>query len=91
MLTSESAIPLSHTWSSRWRSSLATDRGTKRRLYASCGVPEYWVVNLPERCIEVYTEPKPGAYGRCERYEREQSIQLTGFPDIALAVNDVLR
>jgi len=33
-------------------SSLAIDRGRKYRLYASCGVPEYWIVNLPERCIE---------------------------------------
>jgi Uma2 family endonuclease len=43
-------------------SSLALDRGKKLRLYASCAVPEYWIVNLPERCIEVYTGPSPGAY-----------------------------
>lgn len=72
-------------------SSLAKDRGIKLRLYASCAVPEYWIVNLPERCIEVYTEPKPGAYVRCERYERGQSIRLRGFPDISLAVSDVLK
>jgi len=35
--------------------SLALDRGKKLRLYATCAIPEYWVVNLPERCIEVYT------------------------------------
>jgi Uma2 family endonuclease len=38
-------------------STLATDRGTKRRVYARAGVPEYWIVNLVDRRIEVYTQP----------------------------------
>jgi Uma2 family endonuclease len=72
-------------------SSLAVDRGKKLRLYASCAVPEYWVVNLPDRCIEVYTQPTPGAYGRVERYEPGQSIRLLAFPDVAFAVSDILK
>ena len=72
-------------------SSLALDRGKKLRLYASCNVPEYWVVNLTERCIEVYTGPSPGAYARCERHEHDQSIRLSGFPDVSIAVADVLK
>jgi Uma2 family endonuclease len=74
-------------------SSLAKDRGIKLRLYASCGVPEYWIVNLQDRCIEVYTEPSVAerAYAHSERYEPGQSIQVSGFPDISLAVSDVLR
>ena len=72
-------------------SSLAKDRGKKLRLYANCGLAEYWVVNLPERCIEVYTEPSPEAYARVERYERGQSIRLVAFPEIAFAVADILK
>jgi Uma2 family endonuclease len=72
-------------------SSLAKDRGRKLRLYASCGIPEYWVVNLPERCIEVYTGPGPSAYAHVEKYERGQSIQLVAFPDVSFAVSDVLK
>ena len=72
-------------------SSLALDRGKKLRLYAGCAVPEYWVVNLPERCIEVYTAPSPGAYAHCDRYEHGQAIQLSGFPDVVIAVADVLK
>lgn len=71
-------------------SSLALDRGKKLRLYASCAVPEYWVVNLPERCIEVYQGPLPGAYAQMDRYERGQMIRLVAFPDVAFAVSDVL-
>jgi Uma2 family endonuclease len=72
-------------------SSLAKDSGKKLRLYASCGIQEYWVVNLPERCIEVYTGPTPGAYANLERYERGQEIRLVAFPDVSFAVSDVLK
>ncbi|HET7541721.1 MAG TPA: Uma2 family endonuclease [Polyangiaceae bacterium] len=72
-------------------SSLFMDRGKKRRLYASCAVPEYWIVNLPERCIEVYTGPSPGAYARVERYEAGQSIPLVAFPDVTFRVSDILK
>ena len=72
-------------------SSLAMDRGKKLRLYASCAIPEYWVVNLPERCIEVFTEPMPGAYGNVERFERGQQIRLVAFPEVSFAVSDVLK
>jgi Uma2 family endonuclease len=38
-------------------SSLAQDRGVKKRLYAAARIPVYWIVNLLERQIEVYTDP----------------------------------
>ena len=72
-------------------SSLAMDRGKKPRLCANCAVPEYWVANLPERCIEVYTRPTPGAYDQVERYEPGQSIRIIACPEISFAVSDVLR
>jgi Uma2 family endonuclease len=34
--------------------SLRYDRGTKAGLYARFGIPEYWIVNLGEGCIEVH-------------------------------------
>jgi len=72
-------------------SSLAKDRGRKLRLYATCQVPEYWVVNLVERCIEVYRDPHGATYARMDRYERGQSIQLLAFSDVSIAVSDVLK
>ncbi|MDP1799412.1 MAG: Uma2 family endonuclease [Planctomycetaceae bacterium] len=41
-------------------SSLQYDRGEKRDAYAVAGVPEYWIVNLIERHVEVYRQPDPG-------------------------------
>jgi len=38
-------------------SSLNYDEVVKKELYAFNGIVEYWIVNLPERQIQVYTEP----------------------------------
>ncbi len=35
---------------------LATDR-LKGRTYGDAGIPQYWIVNLPERRVEVYADP----------------------------------
>ncbi len=35
------------------------DRGRKAGLYARAGIPEYWIVNLPDRVLEVHTDPGP--------------------------------
>lgn len=39
---------------------LEGDRQDKGRMYASARIPVYWIVNLNERQVEVYTEPKGG-------------------------------
>jgi Uma2 family endonuclease len=36
--------------------SLRKDRLAKARIYARAGIPEYWIVNLEERCIEVFRD-----------------------------------
>jgi Uma2 family endonuclease len=45
-------------------SSLAFDREHKGSLYARAGVPEYWIVNLVDRIVEVYRDPEPDAAAR---------------------------
>jgi Uma2 family endonuclease len=37
--------------------SLKRDRTLKKRLYAEAGIPVYWIVNLVDRCVEVYSDP----------------------------------
>jgi Uma2 family endonuclease len=41
-------------------SSLGFDRGTKLALYAGSKVVQYWIINVDERRVEVYTEPRGG-------------------------------
>jgi Uma2 family endonuclease len=37
--------------------SLALDRGEKAALYARAAVPDYWIVNLVNRTVEVHRDP----------------------------------
>ena len=36
---------------------LERDRELKRRIYARAGIPIYWIINLAESRIEVYSDP----------------------------------
>ena len=57
-------------------SSLAMDREFKGPIYARAGIPEYWIVNLPDAKVEVYTEPGPGGYQKQLDFVSGQSIPL---------------
>lgn len=58
--------------------SLAIDRGRKLHLYATHGIPEYWVVNLVNRQVEVYTKPNPvtAEYESCVTYGEADSVPI---------------
>jgi Uma2 family endonuclease len=40
-------------------SSLRFDRERKGSLYARAGIQDYWIVNLVDRALEVYRDPRP--------------------------------
>ena len=56
-------------------STLVYDRDTKVPLYARHRIPEVWIVNLRERCVDVYSDLNVDHY---RRYERHQHGTLTG-------------
>jgi Uma2 family endonuclease len=51
---------------------LNRDRTLKKQIYAAAAVPVYWVVNVPDSQIEVYSQPFAGAsepdYGQRQTY-----------------------
>ena len=59
-------------------SSLEYDRGKKLALYAAAGIPVYWIVNLIDRVVEVYTGPDPasGQYGGHVDYRGGQAVEV---------------
>ena len=57
-------------------SSLVIDRGRKLRLYAREGVPEYWIVNLVENCVEVRRRPVNEDYTGVQVYRRGETISV---------------
>jgi Uma2 family endonuclease len=72
-------------------SSLETDRSVKAKLYAECGVPEYWIVNLVDGLVEVHTEIVRGAYTRVVPHRKGETIRLTRLPDLEVRVDQILR
>ena len=38
-------------------SSLRDDQILKKTIYARASIPTYWIVNVPARRVEVYTDP----------------------------------
>jgi Uma2 family endonuclease len=72
------------------QSSLSIDRNIKSAIYAEAGVQEYWVVNLVDDVIEVSTAPKAGAYTTTTLHRKGGTITLVAFPDVTIAVDDIL-
>ena len=71
-------------------SSLAYDRSTKLRLYATAGIPEYWVVDCVAESIEVYRTPQAEGYRDVARVTGPTGmIALQAFPDVALALAEI--
>ena len=75
-------------------SSLSGDRTDKLMLYAENNIPEYWIVNLPDDCVEVCTRPVAAEQRYDSRvvYGRGQSVPLTiaGLAPVSVAVDSIL-
>jgi Uma2 family endonuclease len=71
-------------------SSLRKDRLIKAPLYAASGVGEYWIVDVNERSILVFRDSDGTVYRSETRYGVGQSVALEAFPDVAIAVSDVV-
>jgi len=61
-------------------SSLLRDQRDKTRIYARASIPCYWIINLVDQRIEVYTQPSgPSAvpaYGAFQTYQPGDAIPL---------------
>jgi Uma2 family endonuclease len=78
-------------------STLTFDRGEKASLYASADIPEYWIVNLLDRRLEVYRDPvpvtgQPYGYGyrSCSHYFADDEVTPLGVSRGIVKVSDLL-
>ena len=71
-------------------SSVDYDRNEKLPRYARAGIPEVWLTILPERVIEVHTEPAGGRYTQMRTFHPGDTISPNCFPDIVLSVDEIL-
>jgi Uma2 family endonuclease len=66
------------------------DREIKVPLYARAGVPEVWLLDLGAGHVEVYREPTAQGYRDVHRLQRGQRLAPEAFPDLDLAVDEIL-
>jgi Uma2 family endonuclease len=73
-------------------STLVQDRLTKSGVYAAAGVPEYWIVSRRGDHVLVCTVPlvEERRYAIVRVARRDETITLVAFPEVTLAVDDLL-
>src|SRR5579871_258949 len=76
-------------------STLAFDRREKAVAYARSGVAEYWILNLPQRRLEVHRDPGetgPGEWGYRTLHIVTEAEQVTplSLPETRISVAEML-
>jgi Uma2 family endonuclease len=71
-------------------SSLEDDRAVKAPLYAESGIPDYWIVNLVDRVIEVFRQPRDGRYAEPQRLGLDDALDIMTLPGASLPVADLM-
>jgi Uma2 family endonuclease len=71
-------------------SSFQYDRDVKGPLYATAGIPEYWLADLNTNLLWRYSVPERRAYRNVEQYNRGQSIAPLLLPACVIDVDVLL-
>jgi Uma2 family endonuclease len=71
-------------------SSLTFDQNQKLRLYALHGIPEYWLLNLNDSCLEVYRKPNGEVYSEKTTLRIGDTIALSQLDEISIRMVDIL-
>lgn len=65
------------------------DLKEKRRIYASHGIPHYWIIDPEERRVTEWTEPKEEIYLATRTFRAQETFAPTLFPDINIEVAEL--
>ena len=71
-------------------SSLDYDRRVKLPRYAAGGIPEAWIVNLVDDCVEVERNPSQGQYREHLLLRRGELLRPQALPDVVIPVEALL-
>jgi Uma2 family endonuclease len=71
-------------------STLSFDLTAKVRQYGSVGIPEYWVVDIPNRLLHVFREPNATGYSHETILTPEDEVSPLSAPESAVRVADLL-
>ena len=71
-------------------SSTDFDNKVKAKLYGKAGIPEYWIVEIEEACVRVFTDPSKQGYRTIKEYHRGDKVKCGTVPELHLAVSELL-
>jgi len=76
-------------------STVAKDRTYKTRIYARAAIREYWIVNLADRCLEVYRDPvaplgQAALYRSSQKLTPSESLAPLAAATSTITVSDLL-
>ncbi len=71
-------------------STLKKDRGIKLSAYAKAEILEYWIVNLQDDIIEVYTNPTGNSYQTVRIVHRHETLSPVLLPAVILEADEIL-
>lgn len=57
-------------------STLRYDQTIKKELYAQAEIPEYWIINLVDHCIEVYNQLEDQVYQKSQIYRQGDQVSV---------------
>jgi Uma2 family endonuclease len=69
---------------------LRFDRNRKLVAYARARIAEYWILNLPQRTLEVYREPSRSRHRSALAYSEQAVVTPLAAPDASIRVTDLL-
>ncbi len=69
---------------------LEFDRARKQQVYAEAAIPEYWIVNLIDRVLEVYRDPQGAAYRSNLQFNEDEVVSPLAASGSHLSVSDLL-
>ena len=67
------------------------DLGKKARLYARAGIADYWVIDIPQKCVHVHRSPERGAYTSIAQFGFDDEISPLADPTARICLNQLAR
>jgi Uma2 family endonuclease len=58
-------------------------------IYAESSIPEYWLFNLNNNTVEVYTKPMQDRYSEMKTYSQSDILTLSSMPEIKIQLSDL--
>ena len=73
------------------KSSAKFDRSAKLELYAKAGIPEYWIVDIDRKMVEVFTNPQPNStppsFQERKEYKPNETVAFTPVEGTTVEIN----